>query len=84
MEDEKTLLRVYKNDETMAVSLHVNDGEEMLAVALSLDDLIAQTPELRSALIAIRMARNIDKDFDNTISEGTVWVPDFDQLLKDL
>jgi len=84
MEDEKVLLKISTDGDTTSVSFHTDSEYDITAIALAIDDLVKKTPVLGKALLAVRVARMIDKDLDGKIDNESVEIPDFNKLLKDL
>lgn len=83
MEDEKVLLKIAMDGDMTAVHFQTRNENDLAIIAMVIDDLIRQTPVLSKMLMAVRMARILDKDFDKKVGNERVDIPDFDKILKE-
>lgn len=83
MEEEKVLLKIAMDGDMTAVHFQTRTEHDIAIIAMVIDDLMRQTPALSKMMMAVRIARTIDKDFDKKVGNERVEMPDFDKILKE-
>ena len=83
MEEEKVLLKIAIDGDMTAVHFQTRNDNDLAIIAMVIDDLMMQTPALSKMMMAVRLARVLDKDFDKKVGRERVDIPDFDKILKE-
>lgn len=83
MTEEKILLQVSSMEEGTAVKLNMTK-DDIPAVSLALFDIYSRYPELLEYVQAICLMAMMDKDFEKKKKAGTIEIPDFDKILKNI
>lgn len=83
MKEDRIILQITAMEEGTAVKLNMTK-EDVIPVALAFFDIYSKYPEILECVQAICMMAMMDKDFDKKKKAGTIEMPDFDKILKDI